>query len=136
MELALQKPYEQQPVVHLESAYSQFNPKNRRYVKEAREACRLLRRTGARVIHERKIAMQNGEDVPKDILTQIIKTAATGYVKKCHFVLLPLHKHRQCADRRHTEVSKTALTLLADGFPSFSKVSEILIIDFKVNSIR
>ncbi|XP_037541671.1 cholesterol 24-hydroxylase [Nematolebias whitei] len=55
----------------------QFKPKNRRFVKEVKEACHLLRKTGAQVIQERKTAMQNGEDVPKDILTQIIKTAAT-----------------------------------------------------------
>ncbi|KAM6915246.1 cholesterol 24-hydroxylase-like [Xenentodon cancila] len=55
----------------------QFNPKNRPFINEAREACRLLRKTGAQWIRKRKIAMQNGEDVPKDILTQIIKTAAT-----------------------------------------------------------
>uniref|UniRef100_A0A8C6KRX7 Cytochrome P450 family 46 subfamily A member 1 n=1 Tax=Nothobranchius furzeri TaxID=105023 RepID=A0A8C6KRX7_NOTFU len=55
----------------------EYNPKNRRFIKEAREACRLLRKTGAEVIQKRKTAMQNDEDVPKDILTQIIKTAAT-----------------------------------------------------------
>uniref|UniRef100_A0A1A8IP04 Cholesterol 24-hydroxylase n=2 Tax=Nothobranchius kuhntae TaxID=321403 RepID=A0A1A8IP04_NOTKU len=55
----------------------EYNPKNRQFIKEAREACRLLRKTGAEVIQKRKTAMQNDEDVPKDILTQIIKTAAT-----------------------------------------------------------
>nr|QLC36660.1 cytochrome P450 46A1 [Kryptolebias hermaphroditus] len=55
----------------------EFNPKNRQFIKEVRKACRLLRTTGAQWIQKRKTAMQNGEDVPKDILTQIIKTAAT-----------------------------------------------------------
>ncbi|XP_063352209.1 cholesterol 24-hydroxylase-like isoform X2 [Pelmatolapia mariae] len=55
---------------------SKYNPKNRRYVNEVREACRLLRTTGAKWISERKTAMQNGDEVPKDILTQIIKTAS------------------------------------------------------------
>uniref|UniRef100_A0A8C7Y371 Cholesterol 24-hydroxylase n=1 Tax=Oryzias sinensis TaxID=183150 RepID=A0A8C7Y371_9TELE len=54
----------------------QFKPKNRPFVKEVREACRLLRSTGAKWVNERKTAIQNGEEVPKDILTQIIKTAA------------------------------------------------------------
>ncbi|KAM4521736.1 cholesterol 24-hydroxylase-like isoform 2-T2 [Odontesthes bonariensis] len=54
----------------------QFNPKNRAFIKEVRDACRLLRATGAEWIRKRKTAMQNGDDVPKDILTQIIKTAA------------------------------------------------------------
>nr|AUX14952.1 cytochrome p450 CYP46A2 [Kryptolebias marmoratus] len=64
-------------VYYIRDLTFEFNPMNRRFIKEAREACRLLRTTGARVIRERKTAMQNGEDVPKDILTQIIKTAAT-----------------------------------------------------------
>lgn len=55
--------------------FFEFNPKNRPFIKEAREACRLLRTTGAQWIHDRKTAMQNGDEVPKDILTQIIKTA-------------------------------------------------------------
>ena len=46
---------------------------------EVREACRLLRTTGAQWIQNRKTAMQNGDDVPKDILTQIIKSAGKGY---------------------------------------------------------
>lgn len=61
-----------------ESCLLQFNPKNRPFISEVQEACRLLRRTGAEWIRNRKIAMQNGEDVPKDILTQIIKSAGKG----------------------------------------------------------
>ncbi|XP_044232450.1 cholesterol 24-hydroxylase-like isoform X1 [Thunnus albacares] len=53
----------------------EFNPKNRPFINEVKEACHLLRTTGAQWIQERKTAMQNGDDVPKDILTQIIKTA-------------------------------------------------------------
>nr|AUX14953.1 cytochrome p450 CYP46A4 [Kryptolebias marmoratus] len=64
-------------VFYIRDFFFQFNPKNRRFIKEVREACRLLRTTGAQWIQRRKTAMQNGEDVPKDILTQIIKTAAT-----------------------------------------------------------
>ncbi|XP_071334817.1 cholesterol 24-hydroxylase-like [Trachinotus anak] len=55
--------------------FFEFKPKNKPFVNEVREACRLLRTTGSQWIHERKTAMQNGDDVPKDILTQIIKTA-------------------------------------------------------------
>ncbi|XP_013874714.1 cholesterol 24-hydroxylase, partial [Austrofundulus limnaeus] len=64
-------------VYYVRDLMFEYNPKNRRFVKEVREASRLLRKTGAQVIQKRKTAMQNGEDVPKDILTQIIKTAAT-----------------------------------------------------------
>ncbi|KAM7395738.1 hypothetical protein PAMA_007152 [Pampus argenteus] len=53
----------------------EFDPRNRSFINEVREACHLLRTTGAQWIQERKTAMQNNDDVPKDILTQIIKTA-------------------------------------------------------------
>ncbi|XP_068609909.1 cholesterol 24-hydroxylase-like isoform X2 [Brachionichthys hirsutus] len=55
--------------------FFQFNPKNRAFIREVREACRLLRTSGAQWINDRRAAMQNGDDVPKDILTQIIKAA-------------------------------------------------------------
>lgn len=56
----------------------QLNPKNWSFIREVRAACRLLRQTGAEWIQQRKTAMRNGE-VPKDILTQIIKSAGKGY---------------------------------------------------------
>uniref|UniRef100_A0A3P9BK81 Cytochrome P450, family 46, subfamily A, polypeptide 1, tandem duplicate 4 n=1 Tax=Maylandia zebra TaxID=106582 RepID=A0A3P9BK81_9CICH len=61
-------------VTYVRDVFFEFNPKNRRNVNEVREACRLLRTTGAKWISERKTTMQNGDEVPKDILTQIIKT--------------------------------------------------------------
>ena len=57
-------------------------PKNRKFVREVKEASLLLRNTGAEWINERKEAIQRGEDVPKDILTQIIKTANNGSTNK------------------------------------------------------
>ncbi|KAM9356435.1 cholesterol 24-hydroxylase-like [Pholidichthys leucotaenia] len=62
-------------VHHIRDRFFEFNPKNRAYIKKVREAVHLLRTTGAKWINERKAAMQNGEEVPKDILTQIIKSA-------------------------------------------------------------
>ncbi|KAM9356314.1 cholesterol 24-hydroxylase-like [Pholidichthys leucotaenia] len=63
-------------IVHyIRDRFFEFNPKNRAYIKKVREAVHLLRTTGAKWINERKAAMQNGEEVPKDILTQIIKSA-------------------------------------------------------------
>ncbi|KAM9703855.1 cholesterol 24-hydroxylase-like [Menidia menidia] len=63
-------------VYYIRDSLFQLNPKNWPFINEVTEACRLLRTTGAEWIHTRKTAMQNGEDVPKDILTQIIKTSA------------------------------------------------------------
>uniref|UniRef100_A0A8C7FMU7 Cholesterol 24-hydroxylase n=1 Tax=Oncorhynchus kisutch TaxID=8019 RepID=A0A8C7FMU7_ONCKI len=48
---------------------------NKKFINEVKESVQLLRSTGRRWINERKMAIQNGEDVPKDILTQILKTA-------------------------------------------------------------
>ncbi|KAM7368179.1 hypothetical protein PAMP_014425 [Pampus punctatissimus] len=62
-------------VYYVRDILFEFNPLNRSFVNEVREACHLLRTTGAQWIQERKTAMQNNDDVPKDILTQIIKTA-------------------------------------------------------------
>nr|XP_046228441.1 cholesterol 24-hydroxylase-like [Scatophagus argus] len=60
---------------HIRDILYEYNPKNRSFINEVREACLLLRTTGAKWINDRKTAMQKGDDVPKDILTQIIKAA-------------------------------------------------------------
>uniref|UniRef100_A0A674BBA0 Cholesterol 24-hydroxylase n=1 Tax=Salmo trutta TaxID=8032 RepID=A0A674BBA0_SALTR len=52
----------------------QLYPKNKKFINEVKKSCQLLRSTGRQWINERKMAVQNGEDVPKDILTQILKT--------------------------------------------------------------
>ncbi|KAJ8356538.1 hypothetical protein SKAU_G00193320 [Synaphobranchus kaupii] len=50
-------------------------PWNWKFIKDVKLAVKLLRKTGAECIAERKRAIQNGEEVPKDILTQILKCA-------------------------------------------------------------
>ncbi|XP_076612078.1 cholesterol 24-hydroxylase-like [Chaetodon auriga] len=62
-------------VFYVRDIFFQVNPKNWPFINEVKEACHLLRTTGAKWINERKTAMRNGDDVPKDILTQIIKSA-------------------------------------------------------------
>ncbi|KAK2890379.1 hypothetical protein Q8A73_018679 [Channa argus] len=62
-------------IYQVRDIFFEYNPRNRPFINEVREACHLLRTTGAQWIHERKTAMQNDDDVPKDILTQIIKSA-------------------------------------------------------------
>ncbi|KAK7907124.1 hypothetical protein WMY93_015736 [Mugilogobius chulae] len=52
-----------------------YKPQNWSFISEVREAIRLLRSTGAQWINARKTAINNGENVPKDILTQIFKSA-------------------------------------------------------------
>ncbi|KAK2856495.1 hypothetical protein Q5P01_005230 [Channa striata] len=60
-------------IYYVRDVFFEFKPKNKPFINKVREACHLLCITGAQWIRERKTAMQNGEDVPKDILTQIIK---------------------------------------------------------------
>ncbi|XP_072301020.1 cholesterol 24-hydroxylase-like [Eucyclogobius newberryi] len=62
-------------IYYIRDATFEYKPQNWPFINEVRDACRLLRSTGAQWINERKTALQNGEDVPKDILTQIIKSA-------------------------------------------------------------
>ncbi|XP_055729268.1 cholesterol 24-hydroxylase-like isoform X2 [Salvelinus fontinalis] len=52
-----------------------FTFQNKKFINKVKKSCQLLRSTGRQWINERKMAIQNGEDVPKDILTQILKTA-------------------------------------------------------------
>nr|XP_057934149.1 cholesterol 24-hydroxylase-like [Doryrhamphus excisus] len=63
-------------LISMRSIFFQLYPKNWAFVKEVREAAKLLRSTGAQWIHNRKVAIESGADVPKDILTQIIKAAS------------------------------------------------------------
>uniref|UniRef100_A0A8K9USS9 Cholesterol 24-hydroxylase n=1 Tax=Oncorhynchus mykiss TaxID=8022 RepID=A0A8K9USS9_ONCMY len=62
-------------VLYVRDLTFQLYPKNKKFINEVKKSCQLLRSTGRQWINERKMAVQNGEDVPKDILTQILKTA-------------------------------------------------------------
>nr|XP_061806420.1 cholesterol 24-hydroxylase-like [Nerophis lumbriciformis] len=62
-------------VYNIRDVFFRFNPKNWAFVEEVRAACKLLRSTGSEWINNRREAIQSGGDVPKDILTQIIKSA-------------------------------------------------------------
>nr|XP_016851458.1 PREDICTED: cholesterol 24-hydroxylase isoform X2 [Anolis carolinensis] len=53
-----------------------YMPGNRKTVREIQESLRLLRRTGKACIEQRQKAIKNEEEVPMDILTQILKNAA------------------------------------------------------------
>ncbi|XP_058470443.1 cholesterol 24-hydroxylase-like [Solea solea] len=61
--------------VYVRDVLFAWKPSNRQYINEVKKAGQLLRSTGAQWINDRKAALRNGEDVPKDILTHIIKSA-------------------------------------------------------------
>ncbi|XP_062974114.1 cholesterol 24-hydroxylase-like isoform X2 [Elgaria multicarinata webbii] len=54
----------------------EYMPWNRKIVKEIRESVKLLRRTGKECFERRRRAVKNEEEVPLDILTQILKGVA------------------------------------------------------------
>uniref|UniRef100_A0A670HVS7 Cholesterol 24-hydroxylase n=1 Tax=Podarcis muralis TaxID=64176 RepID=A0A670HVS7_PODMU len=56
--------------------FFEYMPWNRKEVKGVQESIRLLRRTGKECIEQRRKDMQDGEEIPLDILTQILKGAA------------------------------------------------------------
>ncbi|XP_072284146.1 cholesterol 24-hydroxylase-like [Pyxicephalus adspersus] len=62
-------------VVETRNPLVQYIPGKQALIKEVRESIKLLRNTGRECIERRKQAMEDGEDIPKDILTQILKGA-------------------------------------------------------------
>lgn len=54
--------------------YTQLSP---RYMEGYRETARAVRALGYKCIEKRIKAVQNGEEVPNDILSQIIRTTST-----------------------------------------------------------
>ncbi|KAJ7345172.1 hypothetical protein JRQ81_001122 [Phrynocephalus forsythii] len=56
--------------------FFKYMPGNRKVVQEIRECLKLLRDTGKECIEQRRKAIENGEEIPMDILTQILKSAA------------------------------------------------------------
>ncbi|XP_053553451.1 cholesterol 24-hydroxylase isoform X2 [Bombina bombina] len=56
---------------------ARFIPGKRALIREIQESARLLRQTGRQCIEKRQRAMKEGEEIPVDILTQILKGAAS-----------------------------------------------------------
>ncbi|KAH0620373.1 hypothetical protein JD844_020732, partial [Phrynosoma platyrhinos] len=79
------------PLFELVMSDKKYMPWNRKVVKEIRESVKLLRRTGKECIEQRKRAIQNEEDVPLDVLTQILKNAGrqeNGTICMPHFMFI------------------------------------------------
>lgn len=55
--------------------FLQFMPGKWKQLRETRESVRFLRQVGKEWVQRRREALQRGEDVPADILTQILKGA-------------------------------------------------------------
>ncbi|XP_072284111.1 cholesterol 24-hydroxylase-like isoform X2 [Pyxicephalus adspersus] len=62
-------------LVEMRNPFIRFSLAKQKYIKDAQESIRLLRKTGRECIERRRKAIQDGEDIPVDILTQILKGA-------------------------------------------------------------
>ncbi|KAK7133481.1 hypothetical protein R3I94_015386 [Phoxinus phoxinus] len=62
-------------VLDIRDPFFRLFPKNWKIIQQVKDAAELLRKTGHKWIQNRKTAVENGEDVPQDILTQILRTA-------------------------------------------------------------
>ncbi|XP_067848234.1 cholesterol 24-hydroxylase-like [Heptranchias perlo] len=60
---------------YFHNPFMQYMPQHWKFVKEVWDSLELLRCTGKECIEKRKRAVVNREDVPKDILTHILKSA-------------------------------------------------------------
>ncbi|MBN3277412.1 CP46A hydroxylase, partial [Polyodon spathula] len=60
---------------YIRNPYTMYMPWHWKFVKEVRNSAELLRKTGKECIENRKRIIKNGEEVPDDILTQILKSA-------------------------------------------------------------
>ncbi|XP_040268459.1 cholesterol 24-hydroxylase-like [Bufo bufo] len=55
----------------------QYIPGKQAFIRDVKESLKFLRKTGQECILQRRKAIQDGEDIPMDILTQILKGAET-----------------------------------------------------------
>uniref|UniRef100_A0A4W4EW57 Cytochrome P450, family 46, subfamily A, polypeptide 1, tandem duplicate 3 n=1 Tax=Electrophorus electricus TaxID=8005 RepID=A0A4W4EW57_ELEEL len=97
--------------------FFRHSPWNRKKVREIQEAVKLLRTTGAKWINQRRKAVENAEDVPKDILTKILKTAGKQVINvlflgqettasQLSFAIMELGRHPEILKRTKEEVDE------------------------------
>ncbi|XP_056403227.1 cholesterol 24-hydroxylase-like isoform X3 [Hyla sarda] len=62
-------------MVETRNPLAKYTPGKQAFIRDVRESIKLLRKTGQECIERRTKAIQDGEDIPVDILTQILKGA-------------------------------------------------------------
>ncbi|KAK1804799.1 hypothetical protein P4O66_003644 [Electrophorus voltai] len=97
-----------QGMVHdFRDPFFRLSPWNRKKVREIQEAVKLLRTTGTKWINQRRKAVENAEDVPKDILTKILKTAGQETTaNQLSFAIMELGRHPEILKRAKEEVDE------------------------------
>ncbi|CAJ0923274.1 unnamed protein product [Ranitomeya imitator] len=84
-----------------------FSWKKRNFVKEVQESVRLLRKTGKECIEKRKKAIQDGEEIPMDILTQILKGAGhETTANQLSFTVMELARSPEILEKAQAEVDE------------------------------
>ncbi|XP_068110744.1 cholesterol 24-hydroxylase-like [Hyperolius riggenbachi] len=63
-------------VAETRNPLAQFTPGKRGFIREVQDSARFLRQTGRECIERRQKAMDDGEEIPMDILSQILRGAA------------------------------------------------------------
>lgn len=63
-------------LVEMRNPFIKFSLEKQKYIKDTQESIRLLRKTGRECIERRRKAIEDGDDIPVDILTQILKGEA------------------------------------------------------------
>ncbi|XP_036416432.1 LOW QUALITY PROTEIN: cholesterol 24-hydroxylase-like [Colossoma macropomum] len=105
-------------------------PRNKKKVQEIKDAVELLRTTGSQWIHQRKSAVENGDDVPKDVLTQMLKTAGQETTaNQLSFAIMELGKHPKILKRAKEEVDEvlgTKQEILFDDLGKLTNFSQVL----------
>uniref|UniRef100_A0A452I3F7 Cholesterol 24-hydroxylase n=1 Tax=Gopherus agassizii TaxID=38772 RepID=A0A452I3F7_9SAUR len=85
----------------------QYMPGKQKLIKEIWESVRLLRRVGKECIEQRREAIQNGEEVPRDILTQILKGDGHETTSnQLSFTIMELGRQPEILERLHAEVDE------------------------------
>nr|XP_009292818.1 cytochrome P450, family 46, subfamily A, polypeptide 1, tandem duplicate 1 isoform X1 [Danio rerio] len=94
-------------ILDVRDPFFRLFPKNWKLIQQVREATELLRKTGEKWIQNRKTAVKNGEDVPKDILTQILKSAGQETTaNQLSFAIMALGRNPEIYKRAKAEVDE------------------------------
>uniref|UniRef100_A0A8B9H6X6 Cholesterol 24-hydroxylase n=1 Tax=Astyanax mexicanus TaxID=7994 RepID=A0A8B9H6X6_ASTMX len=111
-------------IYYIRDPFFTLFPKNKKKVQDIKDAVELLRKTGDQWINQRKSAVERGEDVPKDILTQILKTAGNIKYKKTNYLSeFVSEKHFLCC---HVSGQETTANQLSFAIMELGRHPEIL----------
>ncbi|MEE6494493.1 hypothetical protein FKM82_017155, partial [Ascaphus truei] len=87
--------------------FAKFLPSKQAFIRDVRECVKLLRQTGKECIEKRLRLIQDGEEIPVDILTQILKGAGQETTaNQLSFAVLELARHPEILERVQAEIDE------------------------------